>query len=299
MTPTLGIMASQISGHLTPILGTTWVAGGNMPSSADWTGTAYGNSIFYAGINATGTAGASSPTGATWTSRSNPSTNLSATRFANGIFMGFGYPNIITTSSNGTSWSLATASGITNPVGATYGLSAFVASENGSTSAASSVNNGSTWTARTTSTIVQKLAGSSSRIVGIPNGTSSTATTNLTTWTTGTMPSSSNWYDVIAGNGIFVAVSVTSGTKAAYSSDGLSWTASTLPATGTWNCVLWAGANFAAFCNTGTTSATSLDGITWTSRTITNKWWFSGAVAPDRIVMVAYDASNVSTISTS
>lgn len=299
MSPTFraGIMASQISGHLASILGTSWSAGGTMPSTADWGGTCFGNSMFYVGINATTTSGASSPTGVTWTSRSNPSTNISGIKFGNGIFMGFGYPNIITTSTDGITWSLATASGITNPGANAYGLSAFICSD-GTTSAASTTNNGSSWTSRTTSSGVHRFAGSSSRVCGVPSsGSTTTATTNLSTWTSGTLPSSSLWYDVAYGNGIFVTVAYTSGTKSAYSSDGLSWTASTLPATSNWTTCIWGGANWIAVGNNGQ-AATSLDAITWTSRSISTLFALGIAVSPTVAVVTSY-GGNTSQRSTS
>ena len=286
----------------TIILGTSWTAGGNMPSTSDWICTAYGNSMFVSMINGVGTTYASSPTGATWTSRTVTSGSWSSVGYGNGIFMAFSDTGTTQTSTTGTSFSAATATGIGGSVIYTNGyyLNNWVSVGAGSTSAAISANNGSTWTAKTLSNSVYAITASTTRAVGVKNATANTSySTDLTTWTTGSMPSSSNWVSVAYGNGVFAATSSTSGTIAASSTDGITWTSRTMPATGTWAKVLWAGANFAAFTQGGTTSATSVDGITWTSRTITNKSWFSGAVAPDRIVMVAYDASNVSTISTS
>jgi len=290
MTPMLGIMASQISGHLANVFGTTWTAGGTLPSTANWRGAVYGNNIFYTGINASGTTGASSPTGATWTSRTVPTIDNSGTVFGNSIFMAFGYGNTIATSSDGITWSSATASGINNPEANCYGLSAFVVGEYLSTSLKSSVNNGSSWTTRTSSAVVQRLAGSSSLVVGNTNGSTTTVTTDLATWTTGAMPSSTNWYGIAYGNGIFVSVSITSGTKAAYSTDGLTWTASTLPATSGWTICGWTGANWIALGNNGQ-AATSLDAITWTSRSIATLFSIQIGISPTTAVAVNYGGS--------
>jgi hypothetical protein len=274
-----------------------------MPRTTDWICTAYGNSMFVSFDGNVTVNYASSPTGVTWTGRTITSAGYNSLGFGNGIFMAFADGSGVQTSTTGTSFTAATGTGLGGGsiiYSNGYYLNNWVSVLASSTSIAISSNNGSTWTAQTMSNSIYALTASPTRAVGVKNATTNTSySTNLTTWTTGSMPVSSGWTGVAYGGGVFAAVSSTSGTTAASSTDGITWTARTMPATGTWFKVLWAGSNFAAFTQGGTTSATSPDGVTWTSRTITSPWWISGGVAPDRIVMVAYNASNATTISTS
>lgn len=294
--PILGIMASQISGHLATYLGTTWTSGGAMPSTAAWAGLSYGNSIFVVAVDAAVTTAASSPTGVTWTARTlTGGSGAFKIPFGNGIFMAIG--PVTVSSSDGITWAAtATNGGYANPgQSGAYGLGYFILSNSGTTAAKVSNNNGATWATRTLSAATQSQAGNSSIVVGVTNTGSTTSYSTdatLSTWTTGTLPSSSDWYSTTFGNGLFVTVSYTSGTKAASSTDGISWTARTLPVTASWVGITWAGSNWIAVASSGTNAATSTDAITWTTRTIgTGNYTAGVASSGTAAVAVIYSGS--------
>ena len=296
MTPMLGIMASQISGHLANYLGTSWTSGGAMPSTAAWAGLSYGNSIFVVAVDAAVTTAASSPTGATWTARTlTGGSGAWKVPFGNGIFMAIG--PVTVSSSDGITWTATTTNGgYANPGNSgAYGRNYFILSNSGTTAAKVSNDNGATWPTRTLSTSTYSQAGNSSIVVGVAylgSGTSYSTDSTLTTWTTGSMPSSSGWYSTTYGNGLFVSVSVTSGTIAASSTDGISWTARTLPATASWVGITWAGSNWIAVASSGTNAATSTDAITWTTRTIGTGNYSAGvASSGTSAVTIVYSGS--------
>ena len=301
--PILGIMASQISGHLVaPILGTTWTAGGSLPRTGDWICSAAGNGMVVAFDGNSLATYASSPTGATWTSRSITTGAYNSVGYGNGVFLVFENVGPTQTSTTGTSFTAATSTALGGSIiySCGYYLNNWLAIRASATSASISANNGSTWTAKTLSNSVYAITASPTRAVGVKNGTTNTSySSDLTTWTTGSMPSSSTWTGVGYGNGVFFATSSVAGVGGASSTDGISWTSRTLPSSTTWFKVLWAGSNFIVFTQGGTVCATSTDGISWTSRTIGNAWWFSGGVINNSVVMVAYNASTASQISTS
>lgn len=88
------------------------------------------------------------------------------------------------------------------------------------------------------------------------------------TWTSRSMPTNSNWIDVVWNGSIFCAIASTPSTAAATSPDGITWTSRTLPSVSSWSRVIWGGTQFLATCSNSGVAATSPDGITWTARTI-------------------------------
>ena len=99
-------------------------------------------------------------------------------------------------------------------------------------------------------------------------GATASYSTNGTTWTTATLPASTNWtsvaYGKISGVGYWVAIA-TGGTDAAYSTDGISWTAATLPASANWTAVTYGNGRFVAIATGSTSAAFSTNGTSWSS----------------------------------
>lgn len=104
-------------------------------------------------------------------------------------------------------------------------------------------------------------------------------------WTARTLPSSSDWYSIAYGNGVFVAVG-SGGTAAATSPDGIIWTARSLPSSGLWQSVAYGNSIFVAIRSNSAVAASSPDGINWTARTMpTSSFW--GSVTYGNGVFVA------------
>jgi len=269
--PILGIMASQISGHLAPsILGTTWAAGGAMPSSANWTSGSNGASLLVFSTNdSTALATTSNGTSA-YTSRTGANISGSFMKYGGGVYLSAG-GTLCQTSSDGTTWT-ARSSGISNAFHPSYGTSSnvWVIFNASGTSARYSTDNGVTWGATTlsTSVTVRGANGNGTTIVCSPNpGQNTSYTTNGTTWSTGSMPSSLDWGYVAASTTTFACIEYyNSSNVAATSTDGNTWTARTLSATASWYRILWTGVNFIAWGLAGN-CCTSPTGVTWTTRT--------------------------------
>jgi hypothetical protein len=117
------------------------------------------------------------------------------------------------------------------------------------------------------------------------------------TWTSRTLPSSSDWFSVCYGNGIFVAIA-TGSTAAATSPDGVTWTARTLPSSSTWASVCYGNGVFVAIAST-TIAATSPDGITWTARTLpTSTGWRSVCFGNGTFVAISQTSGTIAATST-
>ena len=137
-------------------------------------------------------------------------------------------------------------------------------------------DNGSTFTRRVDalpSTGFTSICHGAGKWLAIKRGSDATAySTDGITWTTGTLPSSSNWEDVTFGNGRFIAIS-SADRKSAYSLDGITWVAVTLPDDGSggnvaYNKIAYGQGQFAI---TNTTIADRIDysdyGLVWNSYT--------------------------------
>ena len=129
-------------------------------------------------------------------------------------------------SDTGQTWTNVTLS---NPAGTiwldvAYKSDKWIAISSGSaTDTSISTNNGSTWTAGTTlSGEHTSIAYGNGIFVAISPGNSFSTTTDGTTWSTRTVPVTSNWSDIKYANGRFVAVG-TSDANTAYSFDGITW----------------------------------------------------------------------------
>ena len=210
--------------------GSTWVAGGALPSSQSWTALAAGNSAWIAvatGTNAT----AVSTNGTTWAAGGNlpVSSTWTGIGYGNGVWQAVAAntTNVAYSSNNGTSWTLSSGGlPASSPwVGVAYGNGVWVAISGG-TSASSQA----------------------------------AYSTNGTSWVTASLPSSQIWTSVAFGRGRFVAIAET-GNIAAYSLNGTTWTASPsgLPVTQTWGYVRYGQGLFMAtgFALSPTISATT------------------------------------------
>ena len=93
-----------------------------------------------------------------------------------------------------------------------------------------------------------------------PAGTLESATSR-------SLPVSSNWLDIVYGNGIFLTLR--NSTINAYTSpDGITWTAQTLPASRNWSAIAFGNGVFVIVAFSSNAAATSPDGVTWTPRTL-------------------------------
>jgi hypothetical protein len=96
-------------------------------------------------------------------------------------------------------------------------------------------------------------------------------------WTAGGAIATQSWNDVVYGNGLYVAVSISgTGTRVSTSTDGVLWTTRTSAADNAWVGVTFGNGLFVAVANTGTLNRimTSPDGINWTIRStpVDNDW---------------------------
>ena len=120
-------------------------------------------------------------------------------------------------------------------------------------------------------------------MVGGTGTAAASSADNGATWTARTMPTSASWVGAaFGGTGLVVAVST--GTAAAYSSDsGATWSASTLPApTSAWDAILYIAGVWVLVPGSGTSYATSTDGSTWTPRTFPaapTHYWYAATAA--------------------
>jgi hypothetical protein len=178
-------------------------------------------------------------------------------------------------SDTGQTWTNVTLS---NPAGTiwldvAYKSDKWIAISSGSaTDTSISTNNGSTWTAGTTlSGEHTSIAYGNGIFVAISPGNSFSTTTDGTTWSTRTVPVTSNWSDIKYANGRFVAVG-TSDAAIIYSFDGITWYQSYInvtnlqdSSTGTWTKVAYSGGVWVCVNETDETIITSQCGSIWSS----------------------------------
>jgi hypothetical protein len=177
--------------------GITWTAGGNLPSSANWSSVAYGRGTWVAVATSSSTANAySTDGGQTWTA-------------------GAALPA-------SASWRSVA-----------YGGGKFVAVAQGGTQAAYSTDNGATWTTATlpSSTDWNSVTFGNNRFVAVPSSSGTAAAYSLDgiTWVASTI-TSATYRSVTYGQGTFLAVG--SGTTASSSPDGIVWTSRTISTSG-------------------------------------------------------------------
>ena len=212
---------------------TSWTTGGNLPSSANWSGLAVGDSsgtpTWVAISTASSAAAYSTNNGTTWISASLPSSGAwSDVAFGNGKFIAVKSSSTdAAIAPNGTVWSSIGAL----PSGAGWSSIAYgqgvwvVVSSGSSTQGARSTDDGSTWAPVTLPAAANwsSVTYGNGRFVAIANGSSNCAYSfDGLTWYLSTNISSQSWTQVSYGQGVFLAIA-TGSAFVAYSNDGNIW----------------------------------------------------------------------------
>jgi hypothetical protein len=200
--------------------------------------------------------------------------NYRALGYGAGKFLGVGTGTVLSTSTDGTTWTSGTLPTSASWNAITYGNGYWVLIAGGTATSyysnsvtgvsgdwkTATLPSSATWTA---------CAYGLDTFVAIDGGASSNkaaySTTFGSTWTAATLPATATWTAVCYGEGIFVAVA-TSGNVAAYSTDlGVTWQSTTLPRSTTWSSVAFGNGRYVAVSSTSGTTAYSLDAINWTA----------------------------------
>ena len=127
--------------------------------------------------------------------------------------------------SNGQSWSYTTLANGANWIDVAFKDNQWIAISSGSaTETTISTNQGGSWSAGTTISGQNKLIeyGNGIFVILPESGNTALTSTDGTTWTTRTLPVTSNWQDMKYANGRFVAVG-NSDSKIIFSLDGITW----------------------------------------------------------------------------
>lgn len=244
----------------------------------NWNGVAYGNGMFVA--VATSGQVMSSPDGIQWTLRSAPAKSWSCIAYGAGLFVVLSNSgtNQLLTSPDGINWTNRTLThenrGWRRVI---YAGGRFVATAlTGVNDYIISSLDGIGWThAAIPSNPMWPwgVAYGNGKYVLTPwvsgDGLVATSTdaVNWTSSSTGLANTSSQWVDVVYGNGKFVAVNNNTGSMM-ISSDGLSWQLKTDVPANKWTGIEFAADRFVAVSSTGNDNrvVTSPDGLTWTQQ---------------------------------
>ena len=269
--PMLGIMASQISGHLS-VPGTTWTAS-TLPSSAAWYPAAFGNGTWCVGIDSATGAATSTNNGTTWTARTgNINFNGVAMAYGAGVFAAMAPSGLSAqTSPDGATWTTRTVPTNQNYNSLVYGGGLFVAVPYGGNTAITS-SDAITWTNRTlpTQTTARRTAiayGAGTYAITSRDASHFDYSTNGTTWTAATNPGSANWY-YIGYNGTKWLATVDNSTTYATSNDAITWTSATAAVTFQ-GAISALGSTFVVGGAAATANIyTSTNGTTFTTRTL-------------------------------
>jgi len=246
-----------------------------------YVGVAYGNGLFISIPNATSVATQSTdginwtnlslPTSATW----------SGIAYGNSYWViissgGTGNSTALVSHSNAVSWRITTLPSVSTWSAVAYGNGYFVAISSTASgpyaSGAYSTNFGLTWNAVNlpalgSSSAWTGLAYGAGKFVVLASGGTLAAYSTGTTWTTVTLPSSAAWTSIAFGNNRFVAVSSTSA-QPAYSFDGITWYQSPYSIAAT--SISYGQGVFVAVNSGSITGYTSEDGLLWTQRSVTS-----------------------------
>jgi hypothetical protein len=275
----------------------TWVEGGNMPSSSTWRSIAYGNGRFVA---SNGTNLAYSDNGIDWASSATVGGKLA---YGGGKFVSVKSGTLAYYSDDGINWNSTTISSTSRNWNAiTYGNGRFVALNTDSIATAYSTD-GITWIAggSLTSTGWNSITYGNGRFVAVGgkaggDGGRSAYSTDGATWTLGSPPFTQNWISIAYGNGRFVAAANTgvgnTGSERGliYSSNGSSWSTANSPSItmNTWSSVAYYNGLFIAIRSMLSEFAYSNDGMNWTlaSYTISQTNWSTIAFGGNKFVIM-------------
>ena len=233
-----------------------------------------------------------------------------STAFYGGTFLAISSDsNRVNKSTDGQSWTnpgtLPAASSWTSiAAGPISGTTYWVAIQQTGTLAAYSTDGGANWTATgalPSSGTWTSVTYFNNVFVAVRSGSTAAAySTNGTSWVAATLPSSSNWSDVVGGiigtSNYLVAVA-TGGTAAAYSVDnGANWASMTLPTSSNWSSVAFGNGRFVAVATGGTAAAISTNGTTWTAALLPSSAnWNSITFGDDVFVVVADGGTTAAT----
>lgn len=275
-------------------LSPVWTSRSTSGADKAWLSIAYGNSLYVAVAQSTGTDAnvvMTSSDGLTWTLRTASYYNVWASVcFGNDLFVAVassatGNPQVMT-SLDGITWTARVAAAANDWQSVTCGNGLFVAVSTGGASRVMTSPDGITWTARSAAAANQwysicygnglfvavAWSGAGNRVMTSPDGI---------TWTSRTSAANNQWTSVVYGSGVFVAVSNTGvGNRVMTSSDGITWTSRSSAADNDWNSVAYGDGIFIAVASSGSGNRvmTSLNGIIWTigASAADNQWFGIG-----------------------
>jgi len=177
-------------------------------------------------------------------------------------------------SDNGQSWTTTALSNGANWIDVAFKSDQWIAISSGSATETSiSTNQGGSWSAGTTiSGQNKKIEYGNGIFVILPeSGNTALTSTDGTSWTTRTLPVTSNWQDLKYANGRFVAVGV-SDAKIIYSFDGITWYDAYIDignvqdsTTGLWNNLAYTQGVWLCSNSVDNTIITSQSGSVWSS----------------------------------
>jgi len=234
-----------------------------------------------------------------------------STAFYGGTFLAISSDsNRVNKSTDGQSWTnpgtLPAASSWTSiAAGPISGTTYWVAIQQTGTLAAYSTDGGANWTATgalPSSGTWTSVTYFNNVFVAVRSGSTAAAySINGTSWVAATLPSTSNWSDVVGGiigtSNYLVAVA-TGGTAAAYSVDnGANWASMTLPTSSNWSSVAFGNGRFVAVATGGTAAAVSTNGTTWTATLLPSSANWNSITFGDEVFVVVADGGTTAATS--
>tara|TARA_B100002019_G_scaffold25830_2_gene19685 strand:+ start:2893 stop:7671 length:4779 start_codon:yes stop_codon:yes gene_type:complete len=176
--------------------------------------------------------------------------------------------------SSGQTWSYTTLANGANWIDVAFKDNQWIAISSGSaTETTISTNQGGSWSAGTTISGQNKLIeyGNGIFVILPESGNTALTSTDGTTWTTRTLPVTSNWQDMKYANGRFVAVG-NSDSKIIFSLDGITWEEAFInitnlqdSTTGLWNNLAYTQGVWLCSNSADNTIITSQSGNVWSS----------------------------------
>ena len=233
--------------------GVTWSAA-TLPAAQLWASVAYGNGVYVAVASSTTSNVAYSTDGVNWSLGTMPVTNAQwyAVTFGNGQFVAVsigGAPaGPAAYSTDGINW-IQTSNNPGNRNSVAYGNGRFVAVGSGSTNNVAYSTDGTVWTTTTTPALNVGAFTFGNGIFVSLNGNTVLRSADGINWSSGSLPTSFSWSELVYGGGIFVATPPTINRATVVSSDGgENWVTGQLPSTagGYWSSIAYGNGRFVA-----------------------------------------------------